>query len=121
VPYEFTYDAQPGQVIDTLVVPVGPARIIVHNSMYSSGPDGLEYRLGVAEWGMPCTPIPAGEKRDELIDRSTGNIGPRQTITGKKLGKGPPLKEPKRHDPISLENPRGQDGAFPGFYGEPSA
>jgi hypothetical protein len=118
VPYEFVFDAIPGQVIDQMVMPVGPARIIVHNSMYSTGPNGNEYRLGVKEWGLPTDPIPPDDlHRDELIDRAALGY-PRQTIKGNKLGKGAPLKQPARVDPISTNNPRGGDGAFPGYYGE---
>jgi hypothetical protein len=118
VPYEFVFDAIPGQVVDRLTVPVGPARIIVHNSMYRMGVDGqIEYRLGVPEWNLPCEPIPPSEFRDELIDRA-GLGYPRQTLKGHVLKKGPPLGQPKRQDPLSVNSPGGRDGAFPGHYGE---
>lgn len=118
IPYDFMYDGQPGTVVEKLQLPVGAARIIVHNSMYRYGPNGIEYRLGVPEWEMPCEPIPPSEFRDELIDRA-GLGYPRQTIKGTQLGKGPPLKNPvARHDQLTINSPGGKDGAFPGFYGE---
>lgn len=118
IPYTFVYDSQPVTFVDTITIPIGPARIIVHNSMYRTGPNGNDYRLGVAEWNLPCDPLPPTEFRDELIDREALGY-PRQTVKGTKLGKGAPLRNPTpRREPTSINNPGGKDGAFPGHYGE---
>jgi hypothetical protein len=118
IPYEFVFDAIGYTLIDKLTVPVGAARIIVHNSMYRVGQSGTEYKLGVPEWDLPCDPITPDDLSDELIDRA--ELGyPRQTIKGTVLKKGAPLRNVvKRQDPLSVANPRDKDGAFPGFYGE---
>lgn len=118
IPYTFVFDAQPYELIDKMVVPVGVARIVVHNSMYRTSGQGMEYKLGVPEWDLPCEPLPPSTFTDELVDRA--EIGwPRQTIKGRELKKGPPLRNViKRQDPVNQANPRGSDGAFPGYYGE---
>lgn len=120
VPYTATFDGESEEIRESLVVPVPIARILVHNSMYRWDPHGGDpmYRLAVHEWGMDETPIMVSDLGDELLDRSDPSIGPRTTIHGTKLGKGRPLPEPRRRDPVSIRDIGEKDGAFPGAYGE---
>lgn len=121
IPQEFMFDGECVWVRDKLTVPVGIARVLVHHSMFKMDAftNRPQYKLGVEEWGLPTTPITPDEIGDELVDRES--LGwPRQTVKGKVLKKGPPLRNvAQRHDALSVNDPRGGDGAFPGFYGEP--
>lgn len=120
IPYTAMFDGESVVILDELPVPVGIARIIVHNSMFRVDPYGGEpqYKLGVKEWGLDVSPLAPTDISDELIDRSDPAIGPRMTIKGTKLGKGRPLPPPRRHDPMNIREPGGrEDGAFPGVYG----
>lgn len=72
VPQEYMVGGEAVKVRDTLDVPVGLARIMVHQSMYKLDPaTGLpEYKLGCPEFNVSTDPLPVAVlDRDELIDR----------------------------------------------------
>lgn len=108
---EFMYDGWSVKIADTLVAPIGPARILIHQSMRKFDPSTNQpvYGLGCPELGIPTDPIKKSELGNELIDRSNlpGRVEARR------------LNNPIiRHDPMVMGNPGGRDGAFPGHYGE---
>lgn len=122
IPYEVMFDGESEKIVETLTVPVGIARILVHNSMFRWDPNGGEprYKLAVREWGMDETPISVEQIGDELLDRSDPSIGPRRTIHGKILTKGRPLQNvDQRRDPLSVRTTGArEDGVFPGGFGK---
>lgn len=72
VPQEYMVGGEAVWVRDTLDVPVGLARIIVHQSMYKlDSATGIPaYKLGCREFDIPIDDLPLKEaQRDELIDR----------------------------------------------------
>ena len=72
VPQEYMFGGEAVWVRDTLDVPVGIARILVHQSMYKlDSTTGIPaYRLGCREFNIPVDDLPLKEiQRDELIDR----------------------------------------------------
>jgi len=72
VPQELMVGGEAVWVRDTLDVPVGYARILVHQSMYKlDSSTGIPaYKLGCREFNIPVDDLPLKEiQRDELIDR----------------------------------------------------
>lgn len=72
VPQEYMYSGEAFKVRDTLDVPEGIARIVIHQSMYKlDSATGLPaYKLGAREFGIPIDDLPLKEiERDELLDR----------------------------------------------------
>jgi hypothetical protein len=125
VPYDAHVDGDCITIQDDVWLPEGLARIAVQGSMYSIDPisSAAQYRLGVAEWGIPINPLSLQEvERPELIEREA--LTPDRQL-GYKNSAGKTLKPVRinnpirRHDPISqnMPGPR-QDGALPGGYGE---
>jgi hypothetical protein len=117
VPIEFMVGGEAIWLRDNLDVPVGVARIMIHQSMYKIDPvSGLpSYKLGCESLGCEETDLPVSEtKRLELVDR---DLMP-ESSRGK-------MKVEKLHNPInpalsrrSQSGPRaGDDGAFPGEFG----
>ena len=125
VPYDAHVAGECITIVDSVSLPEGMARIIVHNSMYEMDPFGFQgkYKLGVKEWGIPVDPIKKSEldARVELIEREA--LTPdRQFGFKNKDGK---QYQPKRisnpirrQEPLAVNMPGRQDGAFPGTYGE---
>lgn len=76
VPQEYMYGGEAVWVRDTLDVPVGIARILVHQSMYKlDALTGLpQYKLGCRSFeSCPIDPLPVKDlDRVELIDRPEG-------------------------------------------------
>jgi len=125
VPYTAYYGGDTVVIVDELRVPLGPARVIIHHSMYKQEPDTLysSYRLGCPDLGLPCDPLTEEEvNRLELVDRDL--LGPDRQF-GAKDRFGRALKPVKkvyhamRNDPLTIPDPGSGDGAFAGTYGEP--
>jgi hypothetical protein len=126
VPYEAHIDGQVIRIDRAVDLPVGIARIIVHHSMYRLDPvtQQAQYRLGVAEWGLPTDPLPPEEwQREELVDRA--NLGParqhgaKDPRTGRRLALMRIVNPIRRHDPLVVSAPKpNQDGVHPGGFGE---
>jgi len=114
IPYEGVVDGEAIVVRDTLDLPLGVARILIHGSMYRVDPVTLEtaYKLGCAELGAPEDPIPVEEtQRVELIDRSGL---PEQKMELQRIRNN---NRVRRHDPIGVSTPApNADGALQGSF-----
>jgi len=116
VPYEGTVGGETVWVRDTLDVPIGVARILIHQSMYKIDPvSGTpSYKLGCKDLGTDCTDVPVKEtRRAELLER--------ELLPDSQKGK---TQFVKIHNPINPGMSRalpptrqGQDGALPGEFG----
>src|SRR5438552_17924478 len=74
VPYDAWIGGQVLVIKESVSLPPGIARIIVHNSMYKM--DGVsyigKYKLGVADWGMEMSPITVADAHPvELTERAS--------------------------------------------------
>lgn len=114
VPQEFMVGGEAVWVRDTLDVPVGLARIMVHQSMYKldAATGTPVYRLGCQSFeGCPVDDLPVSElSRDELIDRPESQKAR--------------MKKERIHNPIAPGQSRGPapirasaEGAQPGEFG----
>jgi hypothetical protein len=125
VPFEFIYGGEAGWIKDTLSVPKGVARIIIHQSMYRMDPitNLANYRLGCKELDIPTSDIPVEDtRRIELIDREC--LTPDRQF-GARDRQGRTLKPVTIHnpirrvDPLTVSNPRpNENGASQGEYGD---
>jgi hypothetical protein len=116
VPQNVTYSGEALVVKDTLDVPVGAARVLIHQSMYKVDPvSGTpSYRLGCSALGCPVDDIPKQEAyRQELIDRELMTESERKK-----------MKMVRIHNPINPGLSRGPggirqdaEGAQPGEFG----
>lgn len=117
VPIEFMVGGEAIWLRDSLDVPIGVARIMIHQSMYKIDPvTGLpSYRVGCNTLGCEETDLPASEtKRMELVDRDLMSESERSKMRVEKI-----------HNPINpalsrrpSAGPRaGDDGAHPGEFG----
>ena len=125
VPYDAWIGGQVLVIKESVSLPPGIARIIVHNSMYKM--DGVsymgKYKLGVAEWGMEIGPITVAEAHPlELIERES--LTPDRQFgfvnkDGKQLQPVRINNPIRRHDPMVANIPSpNKDGAFPAGFGE---
>lgn len=72
VPQEYMFSGEAVVVRDTMDVPIGAARILIHQSMYKIDPVSgqASYRLGCDRLGVPTDDIPEKDtKRNELFER----------------------------------------------------
>lgn len=125
VPQEYMVGGEAFWIRDTLDVPAGVARIVIHQSMYKLDPvsHGAVYKVGCEELGVPTEPIPVAEtKRLELLERE---YLPPDRQFGAKDRYGRTLKPVRMHnpirrmDPIAINAPRpSENGALPGEYGD---
>lgn len=116
VPQNVTYGGEALVVRDTLDVPVGAARVIIHQTMYKIDPvSGLpSYRLGCSALGCPVDDIPKKDAyRVELIERELMPASEQKK-----------MKLVKIHNPINPGLSRGpasirqdSEGAQPGEFG----
>ena len=116
VPWEAYFDGQAFKITDSLDVPFGVARVLIHHSMYAFDLDaGVgKYRLGCAAPGleMPTDPIDESEVlRSELIDREALLVGRRVELKRH----ANPIR---RHDPLTQASPGRGDGAYAAGYGD---
>ena len=116
VPQNVTFGGEALVVRDTLDVPVGAARVIIHQSMYKVDPvsGAPSYRLGCQKLNCPEDDLPVKEAyRTELIER--------ELMTESERGK---MKLVKIHNPINPGLSRGPgairdtaEGSQPGEFG----
>lgn len=116
VPQEYMLGGEALWVRDTLDVPVGEARIIIHQSMYKIDPvNGVpSYKLGCRALSCDDTDLPVAEiKRTELIERELLPESERKK-----------MKLERIHNPINPAMSRGvsaikgdAEGAQPGEFG----
>jgi hypothetical protein len=116
VPQNVTFSGEALVVKDTLDVPVGAARVIIHQTMYKIDPvSGFpSYRLGCSALGCPTDDIPKEDAyRVELIDRDLMPESERKK-----------MKLERIHNPINPGLSRGPggiradaEGAQPGEFG----
>lgn len=116
VPQNVTFSGEALVVKDTLDVPIGAARVIIHQSMYKVDPvSGTpSYRLGCQKFGLPTDDLPKSEAyRQELIERELMTESERKK-----------MKIVKIHNPINPGLSRGpanirvaDEGAQPGEFG----
>lgn len=116
IPQEYRVGGEAFMVDDTMDLPVGYARIVIHQSMYRIDPVThiAEYKLGCSKLGITEEPLPVEEtQRTELIDRDL--LPPnRQKVKTVRIHN--PIR---RMDPVSANIPRPNgDGAFPAEFGE---
>lgn len=110
----YTFDGRSVAITTELQVPLGVARILIHNSMWKLDPTitSPEYKLGCPELDLPVEPITPDmlASKNELLDRS-------------KMAHGAKVKAVHIHNPIIRTTPisldgRGGDRAFPGYFQE---
>lgn len=125
VPWRGMFGGDQVWITDRLHVPEGVARILIHQSMYKVEPDTshAEYRLGCEVLGVPTEPIPLEDtQRAELLDREM--LTPDRQL-GTKDARGRELAivkrpyRPSRRDPIKVDNPGLDSGAFSGAFERP--
>jgi hypothetical protein len=125
VQYDAWIDGTVLVIQESVSLPEGVARIIVHGSMYKIDPlsQAGHYKLGVADWGMPVDPISVAESKPlELIERES--LGPNRQFGAKdefgRTLKAHRINNPiRRHDPISANIPGpNQDGVRPAGFGD---
>lgn len=121
VPWEVRIGGEVVKMTDTLDLPIGMARIAVHQSMYRVDPvtGAADYRLGVLDvasgnplWGLPVDDIGLDQvTRTELYGRELDPAS-RKVETRR-------MHNPiRRHDPLAQDTPRPEeDGAHPGHFG----
>ena len=121
IPWEVRIGGEVVKMTHTLDLPVGMARIAVHQSMYMVDPvtGSALYRLGAVDsqteepvWGLPCDDLSEETvTRTELygreLDAASGKVETRR------------IHNPvRRHDPVNQDSPRpNEDGAGPGHFG----
>lgn len=109
---ECMVDGQAVWVEDKLYVPLGVAKIMIHQSMFVMDPvtRQFQYKLGCDELRVPTGPLPLEiVKRIELIDRS---LLPGKTETRR-------IHNPiTRHESMVAPSPGSGDGAHQGTYGD---
>ena len=127
IPWDIHVDGDCITITESTVLPAGVARIAIQGSMFAFDPQSLQgdYRLGVADWDMPVTPLPLAElqKRIELIERT--KLPPDRQF-GWKSANGKTfsvvrtsIPQSRRHDPLALSVPGPhQDGALPAGFGD---
>lgn len=103
-------------VRDTIDLPIGEARVLIHQSMYKIDPVSGEpsYKLGCSALGIPVDEIPEKDtQRVELIERELMPESERKK-----------MKLEKIHNPINPGLSRGitpirsdQEGSQPGEFG----
>lgn len=116
VPWEGMVGGEAVWVHDTLDVPLGVARILIHQSMYKVDPanGAASYRLGCAKLGAPEDPLTVDEvTRQELFERELLSDAERAKVQTKRI-----------HNPINPAMSRGarvlrgtEEGALPGEFG----
>lgn len=116
VPQEYMIGGEALWVRDTLDIPLGEARILIHQSMYKVDPvSGTpSYRLGCPALGCPDDDLPVAEvQRKELIERELLPASERKK-----------MKYEKIHNPINPGMSRGvvpikgnAEGVQPGEFG----
>lgn len=125
VPWRGMFGGEQVWIVDRLHVPQGAARILIHQSMYKVEPDTshAEYRLGCEALGVPTDLIPFAEtQREELLDRDL--LTPDRQLGTKDRG-GRTLTvvkrpyRPSRRDPLTVNNPGQDSGAFSGAFERP--
>lgn len=116
VPWEGMAGGEALWVVDTLDVPLGVARILIHQSMYKVDPanGSPSYRLGCVKLGAPEEPLTVDEvTRIELFDRELMSEDEQKKMVTKRI-----------HNPINPAMSRGarilrptDEGAMPGEFG----
>ena len=115
VPQTLVFNGQHFQIERELLVPMGVARILIHHSMCLMDPvtNVPQYKLGCPEMGLPHDPIVVDSLPIELLDRSKIPMGSKHHHEYRRIHN--PIM---RTEPMSVSDPGGRDGAFPGFYGD---
>ncbi len=116
VPQNVTFGGEALVVRDTLDVPIGAARVILHQSMYKVDPvsGAPAYRLGCSALNCPIDDLPVKDAyRTELIERELMSESERSK-----------MKLVKIHNPINPGLSRGPgairetaEGSQPGEFG----
>ena len=117
VPYTGTIGGEAVIVRDTLDVPLGVARILIHQSMYKMDPvSGVpSYRLGCKDLDITCADLPVNEtRRAELLERELLPESQKGKTQFVKLHN--PINPGLSRAPISTTK-GGDDGALPGEFG----
>ena len=121
IPREIMFNGEVIVIRDTLDLPVGIARIAIHQSMYRVDPvtGHADYKLGALDsatgepmWGLPHDDLTEAEvTRVELYGREL-DPGSRKVESRK-------IHNPiRRHDPLTQSDPRpNEDGASTGHFG----
>lgn len=116
VPQEYMFGGEAVWVRDTLDVPIGVARVIIHQSMFKIDPvsGAPTYKLGCLKLDCPIDDVPvASIKRAELIERELLPESERKKMKFERI-----------HNPINPGLSRGtsaikggDEGAQPGEFG----
>ena len=116
VPYNAMFSGEALVLRDTMDMPIGMARVVIHGSMYKVDPvsGAPSYKLGCSSLGCPTDDLPLDEvNRIELIDRSLMSESERKK-----------MKLERIHNPINPGLSRGpaairetSEGAQPGEFG----
>lgn len=116
VPVEVFIGGAAMWIKDTLDMPIGMARIAIHQTMFRIDPvtNQAEYKLGCKELNAPEDPVPVEyTKRKELLDRDllTPEARKKQYVS---------IYNPINYRVAAPQpGPRpGEDGALPGEFGE---
>ena len=125
VPVEIMVGGEQAWVRDTLELPVGIARIAIHQTMFRLDPvtNQPEYKLGCDALGADESPVPVAEtQRSELIDR---RLLPPDRQLGAKDKFGRTLRTVPIHNPINPRRDAGavgprptEGGVHPGEFGD---
>ena len=125
VPHDFMFGGEAGRITDSLDLPVGVARVVIHHSMYKMDPVNNipEYTLGCAELGADEAPLTLAEtKRAELIAREL--LTPDRQFGAKdKFGRtfqAVPIHNPinPRRDASPIGPRPNEGGVHPGEFGD---
>ncbi len=116
VPQNVTFGGEALVVRDTLDVPIGAARVIIHQTMYKVDPvsGAPSYRLGCSTLGCPTEDIPVKDAyRVELIDRDLMPESERKKMKLERIHN--PINPGLSRGPVGIR--QDQEGSQPGEFG----